>query len=165
MEPADVPAVLRLMAETPQAPAWRERDYDSFLRNESPRTLLERRAWVLCSQESTRAADRVVGFAGAALLTPGGPPECELEYIAIAPEHRRQGGGARLMEAVFNWARTAGAPAIRLEVRTSNLAAIRLYRGHGFVAVGSRRGYYPEPPEDALLMEATVDAGRPPVVL
>ncbi len=164
MEAGDIPAVLRLMAETPEAPAWRARDYDAFLHHESAGTSLERHAWVLCLQE-TDVGDGLVGFAGASLLTTVVPPECELESVAVAPEHRRRGGGGRLMEAVFGWARIAGAPAIRLEVRGSNLAAIRLYRRHGFLAVGSRPGYYRNPPEDALLMEATVDAEAHPVVL
>ena len=30
-----------------------------------------------------------------------------------------------------------------LEVRPSNRAAVRLYESHGFVQVGTRRGYYP----------------------
>ena len=28
-------------------------------------------------------------------------------------------------------------------MRPSNRAAVRLYEGHGFVRVGTRRGYYP----------------------
>jgi ribosomal protein S18 acetylase RimI-like enzyme len=180
MEATDIPSILLLMAKTPQAPIWREQDYRSFLRSpdlcrndagskevrsENPGAHLERRAWVLCCQASPRAADRVVGFAGASLLTAGGPPECELEFIAIAPEHRRHGGGAALMEAVFDWARSVGSPAIRLEVRASNLTAIRLYQRLGFLTLGRRRAYYREPEEDALQMQAPVDAESPPGVV
>ena len=39
-----------------------------------------------------------------------------------------------------------------LEVRESNQAAIELYRSLGFVAVGTRRNYYSQPLEDALLL-------------
>jgi ribosomal protein S18 acetylase RimI-like enzyme len=180
MKRTDIPSILLLMAKTPQAPSWRERDYESFLRrddlgsddlgskglgSENPAPHLERRAWVLCWPTNPRATDRVVGFAGAALLTAGGPPECELEFIAIAPEHRRRGGGAGLMQAIFDWARSVGAPTIRLEVRASNLTAIRLYQRHGFLTLGRRRGYYREPEEDALQMQAPVDAESPPDVV
>lgn len=159
MEPADLPAVMRLMAETPQAPSWREEDYHSFLGSFPPDARRHRRAWVLC------AGGTLAGFAGASLLAAGGVPECELEFIAIAPEHRRQGGGARLLKTVLEWARDAGAPTVQLEVRGSNLNAIHLYQRHGFRVVGRRPGYYREPEEDAVLMDTAVDAGSPPVVL
>jgi ribosomal-protein-alanine N-acetyltransferase len=58
-----------------------------------------------------------------------------------------------------------GAPTIRLEVRASNLTAIRLYQRHGFLTLGRRRGYYREPEEDALQMQAPVDAESPPDVV
>jgi [ribosomal protein S18]-alanine N-acetyltransferase len=37
-------------------------------------------------------------------------------------------------------------------VRVSNTAAQRLYARRGFQVVGRRRGYYAEPPEDALVL-------------
>ena len=39
------------------------------------------------------------------------------------------------------------------EVRESNRAAVNLYRSAGFREIGRRRGYYHNPPEDAILME------------
>ena len=39
-----------------------------------------------------------------------------------------------------------------LEVRESNQPAIELYRSLGFVAVGTRRNYYSQPQEDALVL-------------
>ncbi len=47
-----------------------------------------------------------------------------------------------------------GATRVALEVRTSNVAARRLYEGFGFYQVGRRKGYYFDTGEDALLMEA-----------
>ena len=40
-----------------------------------------------------------------------------------------------------------------LEVRESNATAIRFYERLGFQTVGARKEYYPEPKEDALVME------------
>jgi ribosomal-protein-alanine N-acetyltransferase len=44
-----------------------------------------------------------------------------------------------------------------LEVRRSNIAAIRLYRGLGFSALGVRRGYYSDNGEDAVEMILGLD--------
>jgi ribosomal-protein-alanine N-acetyltransferase len=41
-------------------------------------------------------------------------------------------------------------------VRAGNLPAQALYRSRGFEAVGRRRDYYREPPEDALVMRASL---------
>jgi ribosomal-protein-alanine N-acetyltransferase len=43
-----------------------------------------------------------------------------------------------------------------LEVRASNLIAQALYARLGFRIIGRRRGYYAEPPEDALVMSASI---------
>ena len=40
-----------------------------------------------------------------------------------------------------------------LEVRKSNQAAIDFYIAHQFQIAGSRRNYYSDPMEDALIME------------
>ena len=40
---------------------------------------------------------------------------------------------------------------ITLEVRTSNLPAIAMYRSLGFTEAGVRRNFYTEPREDALI--------------
>jgi ribosomal-protein-alanine N-acetyltransferase len=39
-----------------------------------------------------------------------------------------------------------------LEVRESNLAAVRFYETHGFARAGQRAGYYRDPDEVAVLM-------------
>jgi ribosomal-protein-alanine N-acetyltransferase len=46
-----------------------------------------------------------------------------------------------------------------LEVRVSNDAAIRLYRGRGFVDSGVRPRYYSDNREDALIMWREPDGG------
>lgn len=155
MAPTDLEAVMQLLAETPQAPVWRTADYQSFFRSEDLPTPLRRRAWVLSSGET------IFGFAAAALLTTGGISECELEFIVVAPGIRNRGYGAGLIDAVLRWAQRSGARVVRLEVRESNTAGIRLYQRHGFLRSGQRRGYYRAPDEDAVLMEAQLAAVPP----
>lgn len=79
--------------------------------------------------------------------------QAELANIAIAPDRRGQGLGARLLRAVIERAREREVRTLYLEVRESNEAAITLYRGFGFEQVGRRKAYYTRPREDALVME------------
>jgi ribosomal-protein-alanine N-acetyltransferase len=160
MVSTDLAAVMQLLAQTPQAPVWREADYHSFFRPESfhpkdPQNPLRRRAWVLSSGET------IFGFAAAALLTTSGISECELEFIVVSPGLRHRGYGASLVDAVVRWAQASGARVVRLEVRASNTPAIRLYQRHGFLRSGQRRGYYRAPDEDAVLMEAHLSTVPP----
>ena len=60
--------------------------------------------------------------------------------------------GQRLLLAVLRRAAELGCVTAELEVRASNLAALGLYRKHGFVQVGRRRNYYQQEGEDALLL-------------
>ena len=81
--------------------------------------------------------------------------EAELLTIAVRPAWRRQGGARRLLAAVIERVRGAGAASLFLEVGADNPAAQRLYEAQGFAAVGRRKAYYSRgalPPADALLM-------------
>jgi [ribosomal protein S18]-alanine N-acetyltransferase len=78
--------------------------------------------------------------------------ELQIDNLAVDPALRLQGVGRRLLEAALNSARDTGAIRGVLEVRANNLAAQRLYRKFGFEVVGTRRDYYRQPTEDALVM-------------
>lgn len=85
--------------------------------------------------------------------------EAELLTVAVDPRHRRQGAGRRLLEAVIEKLRLAGARTLFLEVGMDNPAARALYDSVGFVAVGHRKGYYARaagPPADAVVMRLTL---------
>jgi ribosomal-protein-alanine N-acetyltransferase len=77
---------------------------------------------------------------------------CELRRIAVHPSVRRAGMARDLLRSVIDHARQSGCARVELEVAASNEPALALYRAHGFELVGRRRGYYREPPDDALLM-------------
>ncbi len=84
-----------------------------------------------------------------------------IQNLAVHPAHRRQGLGRLLLQHALEEGRTRGAFAALLEVRRSNDAAQRLYRGLGFVETGTRRDYYSRPREDALLFRKELgDAPR-----
>jgi ribosomal-protein-alanine N-acetyltransferase len=69
--------------------------------------------------------------------------------IATLPEYQGQGVGAELLAAGEN---ALGTPIIRLTVRESNHAAIRLYQRAGYVVVKKWQNYYVGG-EDALVFE------------
>ena len=72
----------------------------------------------------------------------------------VDPACQRQGHGRALMLELIETARAHRMNCLFLEVRPSNLPALRLYEGLGFEAVGLRRQYYPahDGREDALVM-------------
>jgi ribosomal-protein-alanine N-acetyltransferase len=73
-----------------------------------------------------------------------------LMNVAVEPDRRRQGVASVLIERLFD----QNDPDARytLEVRTSNQVAIQMYQGFGFHAAGTRRRYYRDTGEDALIM-------------
>ena len=79
-------------------------------------------------------------------------PEGEIYRIAVMPEHRRRGIGYRLLDYATKTERGRGLESLFLEVRSKNAAAIALYRAHGFLSVGMRKGYYKDPDDDAIIM-------------
>lgn len=88
------------------------------------------------------------GFACAAAVL----DEVELQSIAVKGEARGRGIGSALLEVLVDWAREEGYRSLHLEVRAGNVPALALYRRFGFSQVGSRRGYYQDNGEDALLL-------------
>lgn len=55
-----------------------------------------------------------------------------INYLAVDPDYRRQGLGREIMEAVEERIRTFDAAKINLQVRMSNLEAIRFYESIGY---------------------------------
>jgi ribosomal-protein-alanine N-acetyltransferase len=142
------------MRDDPQAPRWSEDDLAGLIRAVSGNPRKTRAAWV------AEDGPAMVGFAVAAALSiPEAPAECELEFVLVAPQARRRGIGTALMETVLAWARDLGAKEIWLEVRKSNVHAVRLYERCGFAITGCRPGYYVDPVEDALLMRRQIEYG------
>lgn len=78
----------------------------------------------------------------------------QLLSIAVAPEHRSNGVARRLLANVMEHCRTSGAENIRLEVRSANYPARKLYEAMGFSLIGLRNKYYGD--DDALVMRANL---------
>ncbi len=92
--------------------------------------------------------NKVAGYAGMHCIL----DECDIDNVAVFPAYRRQGIAGALLDALEDCARAHGASFLTLEVRASNMPAIRLYRGKGYQKVGARPHYYDKPREDAFLL-------------
>jgi [ribosomal protein S18]-alanine N-acetyltransferase len=96
---------------------------------------------------------RVAGFCAFWLVF----DEIHINNVALRPGYRNRGLGTALMHHVMREARTLGAKRATLEVRASNVGARRLYERLGFTVSGSRRNYYTNPVEDALILWAELE--------
>ena len=73
--------------------------------------------------------------------------------VAVDPRELRRGIATALLENLIG--RLGEDARMTLEVRPSNHAAIALYERFGFLAAGTRRRYYQDNGEDALIMWRT----------
>ncbi|HEY6462308.1 MAG TPA: ribosomal protein S18-alanine N-acetyltransferase [Polyangiaceae bacterium] len=89
--------------------------------------------------------------------------ELHVLNVATREDRRRRGIGRTLLGEVVGYARAHRMKHVLLEVRRSNVAAIALYRGAGFFAMGVRARYYPDD-EDAVEMVLLLDAETGAVV-
>lgn len=78
--------------------------------------------------------------------------EGEITNVVVAAKFRKQGIGRALMEYMLREAPKHGIGDCTLEVRVSNMPAIRLYESLGFRGEGIRPNFYEKPTEDALIM-------------
>ena len=78
--------------------------------------------------------------------------EVHVNNLAVRPEFRGRGAGRAILMEVFRLGRAQGARRATLEVRKSNAVALALYASLGFEVMGTRRDYYTNPNEDALIL-------------
>jgi ribosomal-protein-alanine acetyltransferase len=123
---ADLAHIARIQQASPEAAQW---DTESYLRN-------------YCT---VAVSHQILGYLASRQTAPG---EREILNVAVDSAYRRQGIALRLIEAEIE----RGKGSWFLEVRESNLAAIRLYESIGFSECGRRANYYNSPPETAIVM-------------
>lgn len=81
--------------------------------------------------------------------------EMHLLNITVQSDLQRQGIGRLLLDKAVAITREKKLGSILLEVRRSNLRALRIYRQYGFSQIGLRKNYYPAASharEDAIVM-------------
>ena len=90
----------------------------------------------------------IIGYAGVWRVA----HEAHVTTIGVRASEQRHGYGTALFAALILRAYEMGARWVTLEVRASNLHAMRLYERFGFKEIGRRRGYYTDNGEDAVIM-------------
>lgn len=98
------------------------------------------------------AAGAVQGYAGLLAVGQGG----DVQTIAVAPGHRGEGHGRRLIEALLERARELRVREVFLEVRADNPIARSLYESLRFEEIGVRPHYYQPDDVDAIVMKLQV---------
>lgn len=101
----------------------------------------------------------VIGY-GVGLIRAVGPAKKGkkgmIVSIAIHPNFRNQKFGHHLLTQLISELRSRGANTLELEVRTSNVIALRMYEKFNFKIKDTKRHYYNDG-EDAYLMICTLD--------
>jgi ribosomal-protein-alanine N-acetyltransferase len=100
--------------------------------------------------------ERVVGY----LICSRYADVWHLMNIAVDPALRRRGIASALLEQMLE--RAGPEESYTLEVRPSNAVAIALYESFGFRSAGTRRRYYQDTGEDAVIMWRTAQTASAP---
>ncbi len=83
-----------------------------------------------------------------------GADEAHILTIGIGAQWQKKGLGEKMLKYHIRLADKEHAKSILLDVRESNLGAVKLYKQLGFQQIAKRKGYYPAMcgREDALIM-------------
>ena len=109
---------------------------------------------------------KVVGFLVSRLITvnlklleslkpsenSGSDSEIEIYNLAVKPISQQQGIGQRLINQLLDSTQKIASKTFWLEVRESNITAIKFYKRNGFNAVSKRKSFYFNPNEDGIIM-------------
>lgn len=97
-----------------------------------------------------RVGNRLVAYGGIWVIL----EDSHVTTIAVHPEFRGRKYGEVMLLRLLDEAIERGASWMTLEVRESNVVAQALYRKYGFTTVSTRKGYYSDNNENALVMWA-----------
>lgn len=113
----DAPAIIALWQACGLTRPWNDPQADFAQAIAGPTSTV-----LVVEQEQTLAGSVMVGFDG---------HRGWVYYLAVAPEHRRNGLGRTLMDSAEVWLRARSAPKIQLMVRDDNHAALGFYEALG----------------------------------
>ncbi len=143
MSEDDVSAVALIEKECFSEP-WSEEGIRSELGNSSARFF------------TAKISGETAGYLGMHIVL----DECYIANIAVRSAFRRRGVADALLRCAQKTAEQEGCAFISLEVRVSNIPAIKLYEKHGYVSQGERKNFYRDPVENALIMTKFLSEGK-----
>lgn len=143
MAAADAEAMAELELESFRGAGHEPWSASAFLSELDPGSPAARTWWVAHDDGA------LIGFAGGMVVD----RDMEILDVAVASAHRRSGIARKLLAHVSYDAQMLGCATSSLEVEDGNDAAISLYEGLGYKAVGRRRAYYGAG-RDAVVMRA-----------
>jgi ribosomal-protein-alanine N-acetyltransferase len=123
------------------ASPWPERSY-RFELTENPVASL------FVADIDSEGDRQIIGYIGLWELVDEG----HISTLAVDERYRRHGVASSLIAKGLRFFATRGVSTVSLEVRRSNTAAQSLYKKFGFEEIATRRGYYRDNKEDALIM-------------
>jgi len=148
IEASHVGALIALGDDTNLSP-WSAQSYLDELKD--PRSIMLR----LESHENV-----TVGFVVGRIVSAADDEnaiDADIYNIAVDPAVQGNGNGQMLLDAYLEKCRVSMVRSVWLEVRESNQTAIKFYVRNGFYAVTTRKHFYTNPPEHALLMRLDLD--------
>lgn len=137
MQKSDVQEVVRLEALSYGVHHWSKESFYNELENSLAHY------YCALNEENT-----LLGYAGCWHIF----EEAHITTLSVNPDFRRQSVAQNLLFAIIDDCYKNKIKYITLEVRESNIAAISLYEKNGFKSIGTRKGYYQDNNENALIM-------------
>lgn len=137
MEPQDVDGIIAIEEKAYGDHHWSKESFLNELNNELAYY------YVLFNSDGVLA-----GYAGSWHIL----DESHITNIAISTDFRRRKYGEALLKRIIDDCYKEKIKYITLEVRVSNTPAINLYSKYGFTSFGTRKGYYQDNNEDAIIM-------------
>lgn len=137
MTPDDIDGVIKIEESAYGDHHWSKESFLNEIKNDLARY------YVAYTQDGNLA-----GYAGCWHIL----EEAHITTIAISPDYRRKHIAQSLLKRIIDDCYIAKIKYITLEVRVSNTPAINLYSKYGFSSFGTRKKYYQDNNEDALIM-------------
>ena len=133
----DLSAVLEIEQKSFSTP-WSKRTFHEGIGGKYPHT-----HFLVCKHQGSSIA--YINF-----MVVGG--DCHITNLAVDPDFRRLGIAKYMLAKSLDRMEILGGRKVFLEVRTSNIAAQRLYRQFGFYINNIREKYYSDNNEDAYVL-------------
>lgn len=137
MKKSDVEEVVKLEALSYGEHHWSKESFYNELENNL--------AHYYCAIDENNS---LMGYAGCWHIF----EEAHITTLSVHPDHRKKGVAQTLMFSIIDDCYKNKVKYITLEVRESNVPAISLYEKNGFKSIGTRKNYYQDNNENALIM-------------